>query len=174
MVSTVFTKVSPSGGEPEGGGGGSLSGEHRSRPIRPVLRSAFASVACALLFGLPAFGQSDPADTGETAQAESDAPRIVVLPFRVHSAKQIDFLGNSLANLVRERLEADDQVVVVDPEKIDAALADAGGELNTDEALRELAAKLDADFVVAGSVTELAGSYSLDMRLTPALLRLTK
>ena len=32
--------------------------------------------------------------------ARADEPTVVVLPFRVHSAKPIDYLGESLANLV--------------------------------------------------------------------------
>ena len=37
---------------------------------------------------------------GAGAQPEPDQPGVAVLPFRVHSAKPIDYLGESLANLV--------------------------------------------------------------------------
>ena len=44
-----------------------------------------------------------------------DRPTVAILPFRVHSAKPIEYLGESLANLLRTRLEASGQVQVLDP-----------------------------------------------------------
>jgi len=89
-----------------------------------------------------------------------------VLPFRVHSAKPIGYLGDSLANLMRGRLEASGRVRGVEP----ALLAERGSaEVPTaDAGLRRLAGELGAAWIVTGSLTELAGRYSLDVRLTPA------
>jgi len=71
-----------------------------------------------------------------TAAPAGEKPTLAVLRFRVHSSKPLDYLGESLANLVRTRLEA-------------------GGEVR-----------------VTGSVTELAGRYSLDVHVTPAAVAL--
>ncbi|HXV36548.1 MAG TPA: hypothetical protein VEC18_05355, partial [Myxococcota bacterium] len=38
-------------------------------------------------------------------RAAEPAQRVAVLPFRVHSAKPIDYLGESISNLIRSRLE---------------------------------------------------------------------
>jgi hypothetical protein len=49
------------------------------------------------------------------AWAEEPAHTVAVLRFRVHSAKPIDYLGESLANLIRSRLEARSEIDVTDP-----------------------------------------------------------
>ncbi len=100
--------------------------------------------------------------------ARADEPTVVVLPFRVHSAKPIDYLGESLANLVRERLAASGRVLVLPPEQVAARLAPGDLEATSDIALRRVADLLGASWVVSGGLTELAGQYSLDVRVTPA------
>ncbi len=49
----------------------------------------------------------------------------------------------------------------------EALIAHVAGE-RTDEVLRKLAREVGAEWVVQGSVTELAGAYSLDVRVAPA------
>jgi outer membrane protein insertion porin family len=93
---------------------------------------------------------------------------VAVLPFRVHSAKPVDYLGASLANLIRTRLEARGGVRVLDPDEV----AGAPEGRVSDAALRRIAQDVGADIVVSGSLTELAGQYSLDVRVTPRAIGL--
>ena len=95
-----------------------------------------------------------------------------MLRFRVHSSKPLDYLGESLANLVRTRLEASGEVRVLAASATPDALAETAEAQAGDAALRRLAAEVGADYVVTGSVTELAGRYSLDVRATPAAVAL--
>jgi outer membrane protein insertion porin family len=97
-----------------------------------------------------------------------ERPVVAILPFRVHSAKPIEYLGESLANLVRTRLESSGQVRVLDPDAVAAQLDPAALGETREPALREIAERVGADWVVSGSLTELAGHFSLDVRLTPA------
>ena len=97
---------------------------------------------------------------------------VAVLRFRVHSSKPLDYLGESLANLVRTRLEASDEVRVLGADATPDALAETAEAQAGDAALRRLAAEVGADYIVTGSVTELAGRYSLDVRATPAAVAL--
>ncbi|HEY8153198.1 MAG TPA: outer membrane protein assembly factor BamA [Myxococcota bacterium] len=97
---------------------------------------------------------------------------MAVLRFRVHSSKPLGYLGESLANLVRTRLEASGEVRVLPAAAIPDAVAEAAEAQSGDAALRRLAASVGADYVVTGSVTELAGRYSLDVRATPAAVAL--
>ncbi len=97
-----------------------------------------------------------------------EAPQVAVFPFRVHSAKPIDYLGESLANLIRTRLEAGGRVEVLDADAVEARIGGADLKETRDAELRRIASELGAAYVVTGSVTELAGLYSLDVRVTPA------
>jgi TolB-like protein len=92
---------------------------------------------------------------------------VAVLPFEVHSEKPLDYLEASLADLLATRLEASGQVDVVEAVTVRETLIAWPGE-KTEDALRRLARELRADWVVVGSLTELAGHYSLDVRVTPA------
>jgi outer membrane protein insertion porin family len=93
--------------------------------------------------------------------------RVAVLPFRVNSAKPVDYLGESISNLIRSRLEARGEVTLIDVD----ALGGASGRASDSE-LRELATGAGADTVVSGSLTELAGHFSLDVRVTPTAIGL--
>ena len=131
----------------------------RSAPI-PLLLAALS-----LLLALPRAAAAPPAPPGPK-------PTIAVLRFRVHSSKPLDYLGESLANLVRTRLEASGEVRVLDASATPDAAAETAEAQAGDAALRRLAADVGADYVVTGSVTELAGRYSLDVRATPAAVAL--
>jgi outer membrane protein insertion porin family len=113
-----------------------------------------------------------PPASAAPAPAAADQPTIAVLRFRVHSSKPLDYLGESLANLVRTRLEASGEVRVLGADATPEALAETAEAQAGDAALRRLASEVGADYVVTGSVTELAGRYSLDVRATPAAVAL--
>ncbi len=103
------------------------------------------------------------------AAAQPAAPaatvRVMVLPFQVHSARALSYLERSLADLLTTRLEAGGSIDVLEA---DAAAAPFEGGLGAEPGLRELALERGAAFVIAGSVTELAGQYSLDLRVIPS------
>jgi outer membrane protein insertion porin family len=119
--------------------------------------SAWLALALAALAGAP------------SAQAQSPTRVLVaVLPFQVHSAKPLAPLETSIADQLTKQLEASGKVKVVDTVLVrEALVAHVAGE-RTDEMLRKLAHEVGADWVVQGSVTELSGSYSLDVRVAPA------
>jgi TolB-like protein len=132
-------------------------------------RSAEIALLLAAIGLLPALPR---AASGAPAQPPGEKPTIAVLRFRVHSSKPLDYLGESLANLVRTRLEASGEVRVLDASATPDARAATAEAQAGDAALRQLAADVGADYIVTGSVTELAGRYSLDVRATPAAIAL--
>lgn len=125
--------------------------------VRPLLSILLAAFAAALgLFG-------------SAAQAQEPVKVLVaVLPFQVHSERDLAPLVGSLAGQLTARLEASGKVEVVDTVVVrEALVAHVAGE-RTEEVLRQLARELGAQWVVQGSLTELAGAYSLDVTVTPA------
>ncbi len=133
---------------------------HRCATLFRASWIALLAAGVALSAALPADAQ--PA----AAPGVSVKELVAVLPFRVHSAQPLSHLETSLADLLSSRLEASGQVEVLDEVRArDALLAQAGER--TEDTLRRLARDLGADFVVTGSLTELAGRFSLDVRVTP-------
>ena len=97
---------------------------------------------------------------------------VAVLPFEVHSEKPLAYLESSLAELLSTRLEASGRVDVVEAVTVRETLIAWPGE-KTEDVVRRLARELRADWVVVGSLTELAGHYSLDVRVTPVESEIT-
>jgi len=124
----------------------------------------------ALLIGLsvPAVAGAQPAPAGPRPANPAGRPVVAVLPFEVHSSKPIAYLGESLANLVRTRLAAGGGMELLPPETVATRLARPPGAGASDAALRDAAREIGADALVTGSLTELAGHFSLDVKLTPA------
>ena len=135
-----------------------------------------AALTVASLRAVPVAAQEAAANPAEAvvsaASEQAGAPaaqRLVVLPFRLHSARSLEYLGESLADLLTTRLEATGHVTVVERDRVAALLAaDAASLERSDDDLRRLAQQLEAAAAVSGSLTELAGRYSLDVRVTPA------
>ena len=100
----------------------------RGIPLRGVL-----ALGLALWSGWGSFAPVR-AQPAETVQA---SPVVAVLPFRVHSARPIEYLGESLADLLRTRLEAGGRLTVLDPAAT-TQIPDAQGAATQDAALREL------------------------------------
>ena len=118
-------------------------------------------LSCRLAFALLLPVSASAQEPVAAADVAGPLPRVAVLPFRVHSPRPVDYLGRTLADLLRARLEASGRLAVVD-----AAVSEpfAGGAATP----RAVARELGADHVVTGSLTELAGRFSLDVRITPA------
>jgi len=106
-------------------------------------------------------------NTASTAEVANKIP-IAVLPFRTHSARPLGYLTQSLSDLLATRLETTGKVSVASHASAgDAATGSGRAELSEEE-LRGLAKQLGVRAVISGSITELAGRYSLDIRITPA------
>ena len=124
-------------------------------------RRVLAGIGAALALCAPALAQeaAKPAESGPRA-------RIAVLPFTVYSAHDQASLGEELASDLRARLETFGTLRVLDATSSAAAATRlAPGD---ESALRDIARSLGVDFVVSGTLTELAGRYNLDVRVTAA------
>jgi outer membrane protein insertion porin family len=93
---------------------------------------------------------------------------IAVLPFRIYSARPLSYLTESLSDLLAARLEATGKVTVLGSQRVSDALDLLEATELSEEDLRSLAERLEVRAVLSGSITELAGRFSLDVRLTPA------
>jgi outer membrane protein insertion porin family len=131
-----------------------------------LVRRRWLRPACVLL-GFVVLGALSLPRVAE-GQAPQSAPVLAVLPFQINSANDLDYLGDSVANLIRSRLEAGGQVGVLDAAKVSRTVSADAAAGASEAQLREFAGALGAGFVVTGSITELAGSFSLDVRVTPA------
>ncbi len=129
-------------------------------------RPAFAALAFLVL---AAWASSAMAQGAASDPAAAPVRVLVaVLPFQVQSTGDVDYLETTLASLLTSRLEASGRVQVVDAVIVREALVEYVAGERSEALLRQLAQRLDADWIVEGSLTELAGDFSLNVRVAPA------
>lgn len=133
--------------------------------IRLHLRAFLLSWICGLAL-VPSFAEvASGAETSPVPPATPGRVEVAVFPFRVNSARPLDHLERSLPDLLRTKLEATGRVVVRDPAMVrDRAGARVSAD-PTDTTVRAVSSELGVRHGVTGSLTELAGRFSLDARI---------
>ena len=93
----------------------------------------------------------------------SKTVRVAVLPWKVNSAENIDFLKDAMVDMLSSRLGSNASVEVIRPDAVRSVVAEKA-EIN-DKVATDAGKKLKADFVLYGSLTVLGTAVSLDARL---------
>jgi len=94
-----------------------------------------------------------------------DRNTVAVLPFSIHSAENIDYVRQGIGDMLASRISVNEKIDVIGKDSVLAALQEAAGrELALADAYA-LGKKLNADFVVWGSVTKIGNSLSIDGKL---------
>ena len=93
------------------------------------------------------------------------APKsILILPFNIHSEKDLSFLQAGIQDMLSTRLAEKGQVTVVDKVKAVEAYRELQGQFTSDR-LQETGKKYEADYVLYGSLTVLGDNLSLDAQV---------
>ena len=95
----------------------------------------------------------------------ADEPdRVVIIPFKMNAQKDLIFLQNGIYDMLASRLSRASKVQVVAREKTKKALETVSGPVNEISAI-ETGGKLNADFVLFGSLTVFGNSVSIDAKM---------
>lgn len=89
---------------------------------------------------------------------------IAVLPFTIHAAESdaFSYIQQGVMNMLHTRLTWPDKVHVVPGRQIQEVLPRLNGT-DKNQALGQLADRTGSDLVLDGSITKLAGSFSIDV-----------
>lgn len=90
--------------------------------------------------------------------------RVLVLPWKVNSAENLEFLRSAMLDMLTTRIGAA-EVEVVGPEALKEALPALKPGDVADNTAANAGRRLKADFVLYGSLTVIGGSVSLDAKL---------
>jgi TolB-like protein len=96
--------------------------------------------------------------------AETRPYRVAVVPFTVNAEKDLTYLKNGIADMMTSRLAWENKVQVLGREQTVSAAKQATGPLNEIQA-QILGAKLQADYVLFGSLTIFGNSVSMDAKM---------
>ena len=96
----------------------------------------------------------------------SNTQRIALLPFKINAADDLSFLGDGIYDMFTTRLSAEGRVEVISRTKVEEVMkAEAvSGPLNEDT-VRSIGSRLNADFVLFGSLTVLGENVSIDSKM---------
>ncbi|UCF91404.1 MAG: VCBS repeat-containing protein [Desulfobacterales bacterium] len=100
------------------------------------------------------------------ATAAAEVKRVAIVPFKIHAEKDLSFLRDGVYDMLSSRLSKEGEVQVLsrtETEKASAAVIGAGAVNET--LAREVGKKLNADFVLFGSLTVFGNSVSIDSKM---------
>lgn len=99
-----------------------------------------------------------------TTPAFAAPTRVAILPFNINAEKDMTFLQEGILDMLGSRLAWQDKVDVIDENETKAALASVEGFEGESRALL-VGGKLQADYVLFGSLTVFGESVSIDARM---------
>lgn len=99
------------------------------------------------------------------AHAQTPQPaNIAILPFEIHSSKDISYLKDGIRNMLASRLSANAGVSIIDKGLVDASIK-KHGDIKSNTGLKKLGSNLNTDFLVTGSITSLGSALSIDAKV---------
>lgn len=90
---------------------------------------------------------------------------VSVLPFSVHSAENIEYVQQGIWDMLSSRISANDKIEVITKDTVLANLKEADKKELTAADVYGLGKKMNADFVVWGSITKIGNNVSIDGKL---------
>ncbi|MCP4629287.1 MAG: hypothetical protein GY850_38150 [bacterium] len=100
------------------------------------------------------------------APSAADPKRIALLPFKINSAQDLSFLKDGIFDMLTSRLSKEGRVEVYSREQVEGAVQTEAASGNINEATaRGIGTRLNADFVLFGSLTVLGENVSIDAKM---------
>ncbi|MFH1675074.1 MAG: FG-GAP-like repeat-containing protein [Pseudomonadota bacterium] len=98
------------------------------------------------------------------AAAAAEPSRVVIIPFKMNADRDLSFLKEGIVDMLASRLSSGETVAVVSRQETDQALEDISEPVN-EEIARAIGERLQADYVLFGSLTLFGNSVSLDAKM---------
>ncbi|MBE9545822.1 MAG: VCBS repeat-containing protein [Proteobacteria bacterium] len=96
----------------------------------------------------------------------AESKRIALLPFKINSEKDLSFLRDGIFDMLSTRLAKEGQVEVISRVKVEEAMQPVAGSGSVNETrARGIGTRLNADFVLFGSLTVLGDNVSIDAKM---------
>jgi len=98
--------------------------------------------------------------------AAADPKSIALLPFKINSAQDLSFLKDGIFDMLTSRLSKEGRVTVLGREQVEGAVqAEAASGVINEATARRIGTRLNADFVLFGSLTVLGENVSIDAKM---------
>lgn len=94
-----------------------------------------------------------------------DTYTVTVLPFKINSAENIDYIKQGIEEMLASRISVPDKINVVNKNIVNDEIKKSRLKEITEADVSNLGKKLNADYVVWGSITKIGSSISIDGKL---------
>ena len=94
-----------------------------------------------------------------------DKYTVAVLPFSVHSAENIDYVRQGIGDMLASRISVSEKLEVIGRDSLFNVLNQTAGKEFTPTDVHAVGKKVNADFVVWGSITKIGSSLSIDGKM---------
>ncbi len=94
-----------------------------------------------------------------------DKYTVAVLPFSVHSAENIDYVRQGIGDMLASRISVSEKLEVIAGDSLFNVLNETAGKEFTPTDVLAVGKKVNADFVVWGSITKIGSSLSIDGKM---------
>ena len=98
------------------------------------------------------------------AAALAETVKVAIMPFQMNADKDYGFLQKGIVDMLSSRLAAPDEVAIVDPQTTEAAINSVEG-MSGDSLALLVGAKVQADYIIHGSITALGQNVSIDAKM---------
>ncbi|PIE62807.1 MAG: hypothetical protein CSA25_03365 [Desulfobacter postgatei] len=110
------------------------------------------AMICVIILGGPVFAYTAFASTPET---------LAVLSFNINADKNLDYVKKGISTMLYSRLTDPEKVVVLPPRKM-RSLESGLTKFSGSKLIHETARRTGARYVLHGTITSLAGAFSID------------
>ena len=100
--------------------------------------------------------------------AQEDPIKVAITPFTINAAEDMQYLQSGIQDMLETRISKENEVVVIGGEETARALKGVQEPVDENEA-REIGGKLNARYVLIGSLTVFGSSVSLDAKLVDVI-----
>jgi TolB-like protein len=90
---------------------------------------------------------------------------VMVLPFATHSSENIDWIQQSVWDMISIRISANSGISVTAKDKVTEAMKETGRKQITEADVYSLGKKMNVDYVVWGSISKIGNNLSIDGKL---------
>ena len=94
-----------------------------------------------------------------------DTYTVTVLPFKINSAENIDYIKQGIEEMLASRISVPDKINVINKNIVNDEIKKSKLKEITEADVNNLGKKLNSDYVVWGSITKIGSSISIDGKL---------
>jgi TolB-like protein len=122
----------------------------------------YVPILCLVLGTIVFFSPATaPAAPSSQETASKKPVNLAILPFIMHTPDDVSHIQTGVVHMLHSRLSWSNMVRVVPRRQIDTLLNDRN-EKDRNQLIRQVAEQTGSDFILDGSITKLAGSFSID------------